>query len=598
MISRAVYKEQRARKPITALAIIALVTGILAVSANVLAVAQTGAFELEGNAVTEAGVAGNDDWDRVCYEQAIEDGLTAAQAQALCTANQGTTGATATTWVDATANPTIFTGGGSKDPQDVSSWLWKPKDTVPDKDTIRHAFAARYSLPKDAANCPAPATSTTCEVVFFGMDRFANDGDAQLGLWFFQNPIGLTNISSQGGLKFSGVHQENDLLLISNFSNGGTVATISAYFWDTSCAKAANNDPQPGQCAAANLRLQATANNAKCDTSAPEAAFCGIVNPADGTTAPWPYTDKKGNSTYLQGEFYEGGVNLSALGIGDECFSSVLAESRASTSPTSVLKDFVLGQFAQCSATITTTPSVGSGTEVSPGTSVTDIAVIQGMGTGNPPTPTGNVTFFLCQFAAGSTDLCDGTTGKVGTQVGSPVALADSSPPAGEATATSAAVNTAGSPLAPGRYCFRAEWPGDTNYLPPTPPGKFVHFGTGNAECFVVRATSSITMAQKWLPQDTATVTTTGGVTVSGSVTFSLYENGTCSGTPVATFTDTTVPFETNNTTYYTESKIISWSAVFTPSDPNAVQGSTTTRCERSDLTINNSASDFPPPAP
>ena len=162
----------------------------------------------------------------------------------------------------------------------------------------------------------------------------------------------------------------------------------------------------------------------------------------------------------------------------------------------------------------------------------------------------------------------------------------------GTATTDSPNVNT-GAGLAPGRYCFRAEWPGDTNFT----AGPYSEFGGANGtnECFTVKDTSSITTTQKWLPQDQATVTTAGGTAVSGSVTFSLYENGTCSGAAAATFVDNAAPFETNNLTYRTSSTIISWSATFTPTDSNAVDGSTTTRCERSDLTINNSASDFPP---
>ncbi len=208
---------------------------------------------------------------------------------------------------------------------------------------------------------------------------------------------------------------------------------------------------------------------------------------------PWSFLDKSGtpNNGALNGEFYEGGVNLSAFNLGGECFASIASETRSSTSTTATLKDFVLGQFAVCGATITTTPSAGAGGEVSPGTSVTDLATVQGSGTTSPPTPTGNVTFFMCSFAAGSTDTCDGSTGHVGTQVGSPVALADSSPPPGEAQATSAAVNTSGTPLLPGRYCFRATWPGDTNYT----DGPYVHSGTGNSECFTVRqiATTTVT---------------------------------------------------------------------------------------------------------
>ena len=46
------------------------------------------------------------------------------------------------------------------------------------------------------------------------------------------------------------------------------------------------------------------------------------------------FTDKSGNTTYLQGEFYEGGVNLSLLGLAGECFASVASETRSSTSTT------------------------------------------------------------------------------------------------------------------------------------------------------------------------------------------------------------------------------------------------------------------------
>src|SRR5207249_1996474 len=79
--------------------------------------------------------------------------------------------------------------------------------------------------------------------------------------------------------------------------------------------------------------------------------------------------------------------------------------------------------------------------------------------------------------------------------------------------------------------------------------------------------TSAIVTNQKWLPNDTATVTTAGGTAVSGTVTFSLFENADCSGTPKATFTDSSAPFETNNTTVYTSSLTISWKAHFEPNN-------------------------------
>jgi hypothetical protein len=62
----------------------------------------------------------------------------------------------------------------------------------------------------------------------------------------------------------------------------------------------------------ANLRILATSTAANC---AAGDAFCGIVNPTNSTMAPWPFTDKSGNTSYRQGEFFEGGLNLTALGL-------------------------------------------------------------------------------------------------------------------------------------------------------------------------------------------------------------------------------------------------------------------------------------------
>jgi hypothetical protein len=80
------------------------------------------------------------------------------------------------------------------------------------------------------------------------------------------------------------------------------------------------------------------------------------VNPTNGTaTGGWSFTDKSGNSTYLQGELFEGGIDLSAFpGLSAECFAAFSSETRSSQSPTATLKDFVVGSFQACQSTITT----------------------------------------------------------------------------------------------------------------------------------------------------------------------------------------------------------------------------------------------------
>jgi hypothetical protein len=467
-----------------------------------LAVHDTGKFELDGNADNNA--AAGDDWANVFAGN--------------------TTGSAATSFESEPApdelQASIFTGGGSKDPIDISSWKWKDDaGGLPDKDNLLDSFAARYNGTSDG------------DVLFFGSDRYDNSGDATQGFWFFQNKI--TQVGTGSGT-FSGVHKNGDLLVVTDFSNGGDKSTIEVFKWDNTCLKGVNS-PSAGQCADANLRLLAESGSANClnpflgnsPTGNPPGSgtnpgtsdqFCGIVNPPETplTNAPWPFLDKSGNSDYLNGEFFEGGISLTALGLQNLCFSSVASETRASTSTTAVLKDFVLGQLQQCQATMTTQASNSTAT-VLPGTSITDTATISvGVGV-TAPDPTGNVTFFLCGPSA------TGACSSGGNQVGQPVQLnGGANTNDGTATATSAAV----APTAAGTYCFRASWPGDTNY-PRAANDPLTHTNTSTSgtghECFTVQDTFSIGTTQSYIPQDKATITMTGGSAVAGSVQFRLY---------------------------------------------------------------------------
>jgi hypothetical protein len=204
---------------------------------------------------------------------------------------------------------------------------------------------------------------------------------------------------------------------------------------------------------------------------------CATVNTVS-TPSPWPFTPKSGPAgSFPKGHFYEGGIDLGFLHLENECFSSFLVETRSSTSVDATLKDFVGGQFASCAATMSTTPSVGAGATVTPGTLVTDSATVVGFGPTNPPTPTGQVTFFICGPIATSLCATGGTNLGTGTLVQTV---------AGTSTATSPSFDTTGQ--TPGRYCFRAVWPGDTNYDGST------HTGTGDSECFNIAKVPSATV--------------------------------------------------------------------------------------------------------
>jgi hypothetical protein len=490
-----------------------------------MAVKDTGRFEMDGNAVTQT----SDDWDEVCHQVLGGD----------CSTINDTNLATAVSWAeDSLLNGTpslsasIFTGGGSKDPEDISNWAWKDgTGGLPDKANLLHSFAARYSLTPNATTCPVapppPAPQpdplpATCDVLFFGSDRYDNSGDAVQAFWFFQNEVSLGTNPIGGGFGFNGVHMDGDLLIISEFSNGGTVSTINIYEWDSSVS--------------GNLSLLSASNAANCAQVPSGFPYCGIVNSANGTTAPWPFLDKSGNSTYLQGEFFEGGVNLTLLGLADRCFASVMSETRTSTSTTSVLKDFVLGGFGECDTTLVTTPQPDTTLSIGPGASVAvqDSAQLTINGI---PNWSGTLSFALCSESDLVDDLCetggtDISSHAVDETTGNPI-LSD------EATVTAA-----------GDYCWRGEFDSDTEGVPDA-------VDASDGECFTVTpltpeistsatgeveiggaisdtATLSGTANQ---PGDPVVNPTTAGGEAEGTITFAVYgpDDDDCSGDPVFT---------------------------------------------------------------
>src|SRR5262249_26967394 len=154
------------------------------------------------------------------------------------------------------------------------------------------------------------------QILYAGLDRFDNSGDATAGFWFFVNPIGeSSNVSGNGTGPFTGTHHDGDLLLVSDFTVGGSVSTIKVFKWvgsDSTGSLVALNNGNPIN-----------------------GSTFAIVN-GGPISVPWPYTNKSGAHSPAAGEFLEEGVNLTALGL-NSCFSTFLAETRSSQSPTATL---------------------------------------------------------------------------------------------------------------------------------------------------------------------------------------------------------------------------------------------------------------------
>jgi hypothetical protein len=236
-------------------------------------------------------------------------------------------------------------------------------------------------------------------------------------------------------------------------------------------------------------------------------------------------------------------------------------------------------------ATTTTTTPKSSASPITFGSQVTDHAIVQAVTSGDG-TPTGTVTFFICNPSQVSGGNC--ATG--GTQVGSPVntaAVSGSDPPASFADSDPVTANQTG------KWCFRAVY---------TPGGDNGSNYTGSrdatsGECFTVTDTTASTSAQDWLPNDTATVTSANGAPLNGTLSAQLYTGDNCgvtSGSAVdgqsysKHLSDAASPatLTTNNTTFEVKvSAAVSWLVTFTSTDNN-VDGSS--HCESTSLTITN----------
>jgi hypothetical protein len=313
--------------PLLALALAAALLVITARDSS--AVHDTGLFELDRNATDEGG--GGDDWGTLYAGGGSAADFTGIIEDTMGTNPFGTVG-------------TQFQAGGSKDDLDISpggatgqNWKWEPGEPL-DKDDITNAYAAAYANTVDTGD-----NNIGDLIIFFGLDRYANNGSAQVGFWFVQDPnFGLTTTPSGGGYLFSGHHMVGDVLVQSNFTQGGIIETISVYEWVGSGGSEGT------------LNLVFSAQDCLSPGLSDDAA-CATVNRGD-TPSPWPFTPKFGTpGTFPQGSFFEGGINITRLIPDAGCFTGFLAETRSSTPFDSRLKDFALGDFDLCSIDVTKT---------------------------------------------------------------------------------------------------------------------------------------------------------------------------------------------------------------------------------------------------
>lgn len=175
----------------------------------------------------------------------------------------------------------------------------------------------------------AGAIKIGTKLYFFG-DRASLSGDAQIGFWFFKDnvrPTGDGNRSSP----WSGEHTNGDLLIISNFTNGGGNAVPTVYEWKN---KTATSPGAP--VIVTNAPAQLTTNSGTVASPSGTLMFNGQT---------WTFQAKgSNNSNYLTNLFFEGFVDL--VNIPEAaCFQRFVLETRNSASIGASLQDFAAGNF-------------------------------------------------------------------------------------------------------------------------------------------------------------------------------------------------------------------------------------------------------------
>src|SRR5688572_28578486 len=267
VIGLAVGRQGSTRRRWTLLLSLVLAVGAGALFMQTLQAQIFTHFELDRNTV-DAGTAG-EDWNTI-YADHINTGTSTAGAFSFIADNGG-----------GTCDPTIFTYGGSKDDLDIPGWQ-HTAGSPPDKDEPLNGYAARYG-----------------DFMYFGADRYAGNGSAQMGIFFFQNEIGPV-----AGGTFTGEHKDGDILILSDFTQGGATTTIRVFRWngpddngDCTAQEQADLECIPGVGAIdGTLDLLAGTVDTPADCVGPPAVpsnnpFCATVN-AEAIDVPWPFVPK------------------------------------------------------------------------------------------------------------------------------------------------------------------------------------------------------------------------------------------------------------------------------------------------------------------
>lgn len=296
-------------------------------------------FQLDGNPSQSIGGYGasllDDDWDVVMGFGDLPYPPTRLFSGALESEGETFVDDTLT---NAAGNELTAFIKSNKDTDDTDTWDWSASAISPPKNDITNAYAKAYRTDIDG-NAATPDHL----IVYFGADRYADDGDAAMGFWFFRNAVGPGPNN-----RFAGKHAIGDVLIQIDYRGAGD-NEIEVFKWVGTGGNAGGGKLQRLALGSSNnaAAVICTAANA----GVPADAACVTTNTI-ALDSPWAYVpkgqDSVGPNRFPPRVFMEGGFDVTAL-VGNVCFSGYLAETRSSHSETAELKDFAFGDFDLCS---------------------------------------------------------------------------------------------------------------------------------------------------------------------------------------------------------------------------------------------------------
>lgn len=201
---------------------------------------------------------------------------------------------------------------GSKDTLPIQGgWQCTKSNNVGDKVDIVNSYATAY------------VDADGDLILYYGVEKSSPNGDSNIAVWFLKDGT-VDCTAGKGATDFTGQHTDGDILLVSEFSNGGTKANVNAYRWVGTDEDGAL-DPKPLE------------TGQLCTSAGVGDGACSVVNKQPLNTT-WNSPDKNGGDLDVN-EFFEGGVNVGKAGA-ENCFATALANTRSSTTLGSTLFDY------------------------------------------------------------------------------------------------------------------------------------------------------------------------------------------------------------------------------------------------------------------